>query len=95
MINEDIPPAREARVLPAVLRMRGEIDAVFARYVGPIAPDLCQEEFNHWRAEGQVGPTALHRYIARLAHYIREQATRHAFVAEATHRIHLQTIHKP
>jgi hypothetical protein len=69
--------------LPLILRIRRRIDEVFARYVGPISADLSDEEFERWRADGQVGPGALPRYIARLARYIPKTMQRHAFVAEA------------
>jgi len=72
-----------------VLRIRDQIDGVFARYVGPIAAELCREEFDHWRAEGQVGPSALHRYIARLGRYINDDATRRLFIGDASKRIQI------
>ena len=66
-----------------MLRIRDHIDEVFARYVGPICPDLSQDEFERWRAEGQVGPRGLNRYIARLARYIPQVTQRQAFIADA------------
>ena len=74
----------EPRVLPLVLRIRERIDQVFARYVGPIAAELCGEEFDHWRAEGQVGPSALNRYISRLAKYVAAELPRRSFIDEAS-----------
>src|SRR6266566_9930492 len=46
---------QDPRVMPLVLCMRVRIDAVFTRYVGPIAAELCDEEFekmskNYFRA---------------------------------------------
>ncbi len=70
-------------MLPLVLRIRERIDEVFARYVGPISRDLSQDEFERWRAEGQVGPRALSRYIARLARYIPQAMQRQVFIADA------------
>lgn len=79
----------DTRVMPVVARIRDQIDQVFARYVGPIAAELGREEFEHWRAEGQVGPTALHRYIARLARYVSDEASRRAFINDATRCIQI------
>ena len=75
---------REPHILPLVHRIREQIDQVFARYVGPISSELSQEEFGNWRDEGQVGPRALHRYIARLARYVSQADQREAFINEAT-----------
>jgi len=77
------------RVLPPVLRMRDQIDEVFIRYVGPIAAELCRDEFDKWHIEGDVGPTALNRYIARLTRYINDEAARRAFIGEAVRCIQL------
>ena len=89
-VGEDFPMTQEPHhILPLVLRMRGQIDKVFVRYVGPIAGELSRDEFEQWRVEGHVGPLALHRYIARLARYIVEDATRNAFVVDASKCIHL------
>ena len=82
--------SRAPRILPLVLRIRDQIDEVFARYVGPISSELGQEEFENWRNEGDVGPRALHRYIARLGRYITQAKQREAFIKEASERI-LQT----
>lgn len=71
-------------MLPLILRLRGQIDEVFARYVGPISRELSQEEFDKWRADGPASPLGLHRYIARLASYISSAKEREAFIAEAT-----------
>jgi hypothetical protein len=79
----------ESHVLPLVVRIRDQIDQVFVRYVGPIATELGHEEFEHWRTEGQVGPTALHRYISRLARYISDEPSRRKFVGDATKCIHV------
>lgn len=81
--------SREPNVLPLVLRIREQIDLVFTRYVGPISADLSQEEFQQWRAEGQVGPRSLNRYIARLARYIPQAAQRQAFMTDAVKCIQL------
>jgi hypothetical protein len=81
--------ASQLRVLPTVLRMRDQINDVFTRYVGPIAVELCRDEFEHWHAEGEVGPTALNRYIARLTRYISDDAARRAFITEAVRCIQL------
>lgn len=79
--------SREPRVLPLVVRIREQIDDVFTRYVGPIAAELCREEFEAWLEDGQVGPSALHRYISRLANYITDHAPQRAFIVEASKRI--------
>ena len=81
--------ANELRVLPPVLRMRDQINDVFTRYVGPIATELCRDEFNQWHVEGEVGPTALNRYIARLTRYISDDTSRRAFINEAVRCIQL------
>lgn len=81
--------SRQAHVLPPVMRMRALIDDVFTRYVGPIAAELCYDEFSRWRAEGQLGPGGLHRYISRLARYITEDALRHDFIKYASRCIRL------
>lgn len=94
MTSQDLPAGRDVRVLPAVLRIRERIDDVFARYVGPIAPELSRDEFEHWCAEGQVGPSGLHRYIARLGRYLSDEASRRAFIGEASHCIQLQNPNK-
>lgn len=82
---------QEPHVLPPVMRMLAQIDDVFTRYVGPIAGELSRDEFQQWRAEGQVGPRGLHRYIARLARYIKKDAERQAFINDASKRIQLNT----
>jgi hypothetical protein len=74
---------REAGVLPLVLRIRERIDEVFARYVGPISSDLSVDEFERWRAQGQVRPRGLSQYIGRLARYIPQVTQRQAFIADA------------
>jgi len=79
--------SHEPRVLPLVLRIREQIDEVFTRYVGPISAELCREEFERWLSEGQVGPSALHRYIGLLAKYIADDAVRRTFIGEASKRI--------
>lgn len=84
-----MPMNREPHVLPLVLRIREQIDLVFARYVGPISVELSKEEFEQWRAEGQVGPGSLSRYIARLSRYIPQASQRQAFMSEAAKCIQL------
>lgn len=78
------PVTREPNILPLVQRIRVEIDDVFARYVGPISGELAHEAFEAWRAEGQVGPGGLPRYIARLARYIPQANQRQAFFMDAS-----------
>lgn len=85
----------ETRVLPLVLRIRERIDAAYARYVGPIAAELCREEFERWIKDGQVGPSALHRYISYLARYIGDETTRRAFISDASKCIHVPGGAKP
>lgn len=85
----DAAGSRALHVLPPVLRMREQIDGVFTRYVGPIARELCADEFNRWRAEGQLGPGGLHRYIARLARYIETNESRREFMKYASRCIRL------
>lgn len=87
--NPAAPGDRQAHVLPPVMRMRAQIDGVFTRYVGPIAAELCHDEFGRWRTEGQLGPGGLHRYITRLARYITEDAPRHEFIKQAARCIRL------
>jgi hypothetical protein len=69
--------------MPPVLRMREKIDGVFLRFVGPIARTLCDEEFERWRQQGQVGPSALRQYIERLSLFIDADLQRRNFVLEA------------
>lgn len=83
------PSNREPHVLPPVKRMCAQIDLVFTRYVGPIAAELCLDEFDRWRAEGQLGPGGLHRYISRLARYISDDEPRREFVQQASRCIRL------
>ena len=89
--ERSVPTAgeRSARILPPVLRMREQIDEVFTRFVGPIATELCLDEFNRWRTEGQIGPGGLHRYISRLARYISDDPSRHEFIKYASRCIRL------
>lgn len=82
------------RVLPLVMRMRHGIDQIFSRYVGPISSELSAEEFDRWRAEGQVGPSGLRRYISRLAGYIPEDGPRREFIGYASRCIQVMTVTK-
>lgn len=86
--------AKVAHVLPPVMRMREQIDGVFTRYVGPIAAELCSDEFARWRGEGRLGPGGLHRYIARLARYISEDDSRRDFLRHASRCIRLSVVAK-
>jgi len=88
------PDKRKIHVLPAVMRMRSNIDQAFSRYVGPISSELGAEEFDRWCEEGQVGPNALHRYITRLARYISEDAQRREFMRLASRCIQVVSIAK-
>lgn len=81
--------SQEPHVLPLVMRMVAQIDDVFTGYVGPIAAELSRDEFIGWRAEGQVGPGGLQRYIARLARYIKKDTERKSFIRDALKRIQL------
>jgi hypothetical protein len=87
--QSEVPNKRRARVLPLVMRMRGDIDQVFSRYVGPISSELGAEEFDRWREEGHVGPSGLHRYITRLARHISDDAQRREFMRFASRCIHV------
>lgn len=90
----EISMDNETHILPPVLRMRDRINDVFTRYVGPIAAELCRDEFERWRVEGDVGPTALNRYIARLTRYISDETTRRAFTLDAIGCIQLTSTKK-
>lgn len=80
------PPAGDAarrHVLPIVERICAQINKIFIRYVGPIAPMICEECFVRWLAESQTGPRAMGRYIALLAENIPSVGQRAAFIQEA------------
>lgn len=93
-IETILPITQDPRVRPLVLRIRAPIDQAFTRYVGPIAGELCDDEFKRWRDEGPVGPLALHRYISRLARYISDEALRRSFISEASKCIQIANIGK-
>ena len=83
---EEKPSAGDAprhHVLPVVERICAQIDTIFMRYVGPIAPMLCEECFMRWSSEGDTGPRAVGRYIRLLAGNIPTVGKRATFTEEA------------
>lgn len=82
----DKPPAVDAarhHVLPVVERICAQINNIFIRFVGPIAPMLCEECFERWSAVGETGPRGLGRYITMLSQHIPTVEHRAAFILEA------------
>ena len=85
-MSEEKPPPDHAprhHVLPVVERVCAQINIIFMRFVGPIAPMLCEECFVRWSSEGDTGPRALGRYIRFLAENIPTAGKRATFTEEA------------
>ena len=88
MVEED-KASRDSHVLPVVEKMRTDIDRIFVRYVGPIAPEISNETYAEWTKTGNTGPTGLLRYIHQLSRNILEDDQRAPFFEEARHCIRL------
>jgi len=61
---------RKRKVLPLVKRIRGNIDELFIRFVGPAGEAICDDVYDRWVASGSIGPNGLRRYIDMIAEYI-------------------------
>lgn len=72
------------RVLPVVVNMCELINDVFVRYVGPIAHEIADELFEHWRHKGNTGPSGVSDYIHLLSAHIVDDSQRSSFREEAS-----------
>jgi hypothetical protein len=80
--GRDKNPSRR-RVLPVVADMCNRINAVFVRYVGPIADEIVDGMYATWLDMGHTGPSGIGRYIALLSQHIADEEQRASFGDEA------------
>ncbi|WP_049629363.1 hypothetical protein [Cellvibrio sp. pealriver] len=74
---------REKMLLPVVRRMVARLDQLFTEFVGPVAPELVGEVFDHWLVSGKTGPSGLLRYIEGLAQLLDNPADKARFTSQA------------
>lgn len=71
------------RVLPVVMDMCNLVNGVFVRYVGPIAHEIADEIYEHWRSKGDNGPSGVGHYIHLLSQHIVDEGQQSSFREEA------------
>jgi hypothetical protein len=59
------------------------IDDVFVEYVGPIAHEIAEEIYEHWRHRGDTRPSGVAHYIHLLSEKIVDESQRSSFREEA------------
>lgn len=82
-MNEPSNRSSRRHVLPVVIDMCKHINGVFVRYVGPIAHEIADEIYEHWREHGDNGPSGVSHYIHLLSQNIVDESQRSSFREEA------------
>lgn len=71
------------KIMPLVVQMIAQLDALFVESVGPIGVELAGIALKKWVAEGKTGPSALRRYTQALSEQLDSPNERKEFLAKA------------
>ena len=71
------------KIMPLVVQMIAQLDALFVEFVGPIGIELASAALHKWLAEGKTGPSALRRYAQALSEQLDSPSERKEFLVKA------------
>ena len=75
------------QVPTALLNLRDKINESFSTFVGPIGPEICQDEFDRWYQDKHGHAPTFVNYIERLAAYIQDRTARRSFLTNASQEL--------